>query len=170
MNALYPPVRENSFTTGLLIIHSAPSALRSHIEWGLQTILGNWVTLNWKTQPHFPGTYRATIDFKDHPGTAAKIATALRNWHYLRFEVREESAHGGEYFRFTPELGIHRADIDGLGNIVTSEVAITHALAKSFDEDSLREQLEAILGKSWEDELEPLRNIELEEVIRLKAI
>ena len=170
MNALYPPVRDNSFTTGLLIIHSAPSALRPHIEWGLQSILGNWVSLDWKVQPHFSGTHRTTIEFKDRPGTAAKIATALRNWHYLRFEVREEASSGGEYFRFTPELGIHRADIDGLGNIVVSEVHIGNALAKSFDEDSLRFELENILGKPWEFELEPLRNIEIEEVIRLKAI
>jgi hypothetical protein len=170
MNALYPPVRDNSLITGLLTIHSAPSALRPHIEWGLQSILGNWVSLDWKVQPHFSGTHRTTIEFKDRPGTAAKIATALRNWHYLRFEVREEAAKGGEYFRFTPELGIHRTDIDGLGNAVVSEVHIGNALAKSFDEDSLRFELEQILGKPWEFELEPLRNIEIEEVIRLKAI
>jgi hypothetical protein len=170
MNALYPPVRDNSFTTGLLTIHSAPSALRSHIEWGLQSILGNWITLDWKVQPHFSGTYRTTIEFKDRAGTAAKVATALRNWHYLKFEVREESANGGEYFRFTPELGIHRADIDGLGSIVVSEVHVANALAKSFDEESLRFELEKILGKPWEFELEPLRNIEIEEVLRLKAI
>ena len=32
--------------TGLLVIHSAPNALRPHIEWGLQSILGTWLTIN----------------------------------------------------------------------------------------------------------------------------
>ena len=108
--------------TGLLVIHSAPAALRPHIEWGLQSILGTWLTLTWLEQPIAGGSFRATVEFRDRRGSAAKIASALRGWHYLRFEVREESELGGEFYRCTPELGIHRASIDGMGNIVSVHV------------------------------------------------
>jgi hypothetical protein len=156
--------------TGLLVIHSAPSALRPHIEWGLQSILGTWLTVNWFDQPCAGGTYRAIIEFRDVRGSAAKIASALRGWHYLRFEVREESELGGEFYRATPELGIHRASIDGLGNVVVTEHQIMDALAKSFDEISIREAIDQVLGNRWEEELTPFREVEIDKVMQLRAI
>ena len=156
--------------TGLLVIHSAPNALRPHIEWGLQAILGTWLTINWQEQPCIGGSYRATIEFLDMRGSAAKIASALRGWHYLRFEVREESELGGEFYRATPELGIHRASIDGLGNIIVTEHQIMDALAKSFDEISMREAIEQVLGSRWEEELAPFREVEIDKVMQLRAI
>ncbi len=156
--------------TGFLTIHSAPAALRPHIEWGLQSILGTWVTLDWKPQPKAAGTYRTTLEFRDRTGTAAKVATALKAWHYLRFEVREESEFGGEFFRFTPDLGIHRSAIDGLGSIMISEHLIAQTLGKGFDEESLREEFERLLGNAWELALEPFRGVEMEEVMALRAI
>ncbi len=156
--------------TGLLVIHSAPNALRPHIEWGLQAILGTWLTINWLEQPLIGGTYRATIEFREMRGSAAKIASALRGWHYLRFEVREESELGGEFYRSTPELGIHRASIDGLGNIVVTEHQITEALAKGFDDLSIRDAVDEILGNQWERELAPFRGVEIDQIIQLRAI
>jgi len=156
--------------TGLLVIHSAPNALRPHIEWGLQAILGTWLTVNWFDQPCAGGTYRATIEFRDVRGSAAKIASTLRGWHYLRFEVREESELGGEFYRATPELGLHRASIDGLGNIVVTEHQIMDALAHSFDEISMREAIDHVLGNHWEEELAPFREVEIDKVMQLRAI
>lgn len=170
MKQLHPPVRSNSSVNGLLLIHSAPKALCQHIEWGLQSILGNWVNLKWSEQPHFPGTFRTSVEFRDRRCTASTIASALRAWHYIRFEVREDGDGGGEYFRYLPEHGIHRVALDALGNVILDENVISKALAESFDEESLRLALEKYLGNPWEVELEPLRNIELEEVKRLKAI
>ena len=155
---------------GLLVIHSAPAALRPHIEWGLQSILGTWLTLQWLEQPNAVGTYRATVEFRDVRGSSAKIASTLRGWHYLRFEVREESELGGEFYRFTPELGIHRASIDGLGNILVTEHQINDALAKSFDEISIRDAIDEILGNNWEKELAPFREVEIDKLIQLRAI
>ena len=159
-----------SHATGFLVIHSAPAALRPHIEWGLQTILGNWLVLEWKSQPKAAGTFRATVEFRDRKGIAAKITTALKAWHYLRFEVREESDTGGEFFRFVPELGLHRSRIDELGSISISEDLLTQGLKKSFDEESLREEIERLLGTAWELALEPFRGVEFEEAIALRAI
>jgi hypothetical protein len=156
--------------TGFLVIHSAPAALRPHIEWGLQSILGDWVALEWMSQPKAAGTFRTSLEFRDRRGVAAKITTALKAWHYLRFEVREESEIGGEFFRFVPELGLHRSRIDELGSIAISENLLVQGLRKSFDEESLREELERLLGNAWEVALEPFRGVEFEEAIALRAI
>jgi hypothetical protein len=154
--------------SGLLVIHSAPSALRTHIEWGIQSILGTHIELTWKSQPMSAGTYRTTLTYRTSQSVTSKIATALRSWHYLRFEVRDDD--GGDFYRSTPDLGIHRAIIDGLGNILIGENQIRSAMENSFDEESLRFALDKVLGTSWDDELEPYRGVELQEVLRLKAI
>jgi len=63
---------------GLLTIHSAPSALRQHIEWGLNAILGYTGEYSWRDQPLAPGTLRTIIEYRTPLGTAAKIATSLK--------------------------------------------------------------------------------------------
>ena len=154
---------------GLVVIHSAPTALRQHIEWGLNSLLGAPQNIFWRDQPLTPGTVRTSLEFRAPVGTAAKIATALKGWHYLRFEVSELGAHTGELFRFTPELGIHRATVDQVGTILISEDRIRNALAR-FDELEVRENLERCIGKEWELALEPYRGVDLQEVARLRAI
>ena len=154
---------------GLVTIHSAPSALRQHIEWGLNSLLGAPTSIFWRDQPLAPGTVRSTLEFRAAIGTAAKIATALKNWHYLRFEVSEVGEHGGELFRCTPELGIHRATIDPVGSILISESVLRSALAH-FDEIEVRNKLGLALGIEWDEALEPYRGVDLQEVQRLHAI
>jgi hypothetical protein len=154
---------------GLVVIHSAPTALRQHIEWGLNSLLGAPQNIFWRDQPLAPGTVRTTLEFRAPVGTASKIATALKNWHFLRFEVSELGSRGGEIFRCTPELGIHRATVDQVGTILISEDVIQKALAR-FDELELRESLERSLGKEWEVALEPFRGVDLQEIQRLRAI
>jgi hypothetical protein len=154
---------------GLLTIHSAPSVLRQHIEWGLNAILGYTGEYTWREQPLAPGTLRTIIEYRAPLGTAAKIATSLKNWHYLRFEVQEFCNEGAELFRFTPELGMHRAFTDGTGSILICENVIRKSLA-AFDDLEIRENLEAALGSAWELALEPMRGVDLQEVQRLRAI
>jgi Protein of unknown function (DUF3145). len=103
---------------GFLTIHSTPSALRHHIDWAIQAVLGAWVKPSWIAQPLIPGSYRTQLEFRDRQGAAAELASALRSWHYLNFEVIENTDNGGELFRCTPEFGIHRATCrsDGCGH------------------------------------------------------
>lgn len=157
-------------TRGSLFIHSCPSALKNHVEWSLQSILGKEVSLSWRTQPMIAGTFRAEISWREKKSKSAEIATALRSWHYVRFEVRDESETGGDFYRFTPDLGIHRTSIDGAGSILINENQITAALDKSFDEEALRTALESALGTKWELELEPLRAVDAQERSHLQAI
>jgi hypothetical protein len=155
---------------GSLYIHSCPAALKHHVEWSLQSILGNGVTLSWRTQPLQAGAFRCEISWREKTSKASQVATALRSWHYLRFEVRDVSEIGGDFYRFTPELGIHRASIDGAGSILINENQITAALEKSFDEEALRTALQDALGAKWELELEPLRAVDMHERSHLQAI
>lgn len=160
----------NVVTHGSLVIHSAPSALRTHIDWAIKDILGLSIQIQWRPQPNFVGTYRSEINWRDLAGSGSKLASALASWHYLRFEIFEGGADSGELFRFTPELGILRNQTDGAGNILFTDLQITNALGNSFEEDELREALSLILGKPWEEVLEPLRAIDQREVAPLKAI
>jgi hypothetical protein len=160
---------QHIFMNGHVTIHSAPSSLRQHIEWGLNSLLGAPQSYSWRDQPLAAGTSRTSLEFRAPRGSAAKIATALKNWHYLRFEVHELDQNGGELFRCTPELGIHRASLDEAGNIQVSENLISKALS-CFDDLELRENLEAALGKPWDLALEPYRGVDLQEVVRLRAI
>ena len=112
---------------------------------------------------------RTTLEFRAPFGTASKIATALKNWHYLRFEVSELGNHGGEIFLCTPELGIYRATLDEVGTILVSENVIRKALAH-YDDLEIRENLGLALGSAWDAALEPYRGVDLQEVQRLRAI
>ena len=77
---------------------------------------------------------------------------------------------GGELFRFTPELGIHRAVVDQSGAVLVNENQLSAILANSFDEESIREGVAAMVGNSWESELDRFRGVDLQELPRLRAI
>lgn len=163
-----PPQGSRAFTRGYLVIHSAPSALCRHIEWAVANLLGRSVRLTWRPQPLLVGTHRATIEWRDRAGIGAELASALRGWHYLRYEIREESADQRILFRFTPKLGIHRAVLDGAGSVMITENQITSALAR--DDDSMRASLQQALGSEWDLELEQFRRVEMDDISHDRAI
>ena len=149
---------------GSLTIHSCPIALVRHVEWSLQSITGIQ-TFNWRNQPMVAGAQRMQLEWRRGKDLIPETVTALKSWHYLRFEANSET----EIFRFTPDLGLHRATIDSLGSILLTENQIRSAL-DSFDMEITREKLELALGTNWERELEPFRGVDLQEVSHLRAI
>lgn len=155
---------------GFLTIHSTPSALRHHIDWAVQAVLGTWVKPSWSPQPLIPGSYRTHIEYRDREGAAAELASALHSWHYLNFEVIESTDNGGELFRCTPELGIHRSLVDQTGAVILTENQLSAVLKNAFDEESIREALASLLGNPWELELDRFRSVDLQEVAQLRAI
>jgi hypothetical protein len=155
---------------GLLTIHSAPSALRRHIDWAIQNIVGADAQVHWQPQPLMVGTFKTKCQWNGQGGSSAEIASTLRSWHYLNFEVQEIHENGGELFRFTPELGIHRAITDLSGGILLNEFAINNVMQNAFDEDSIREGLALAMGTAWDLELEKFRGAGMAEVARLHAI
>src|SRR3954447_22014120 len=81
-------------TRGVLYVHSAPSALCPHIEWAVGGVLGIAVNLDWTPQPAQAGTYRAELSWVGGVGSAAAVASALKGWQHLRFEITEEPTSG----------------------------------------------------------------------------
>ena len=110
-------------TRGVLYVHSAPRALCPHVEWAVAGVLGARVNLDWIRQPASPGTWRAEFSWQGDPGTASKLASALRGWHLLRFEVTAEpcATAEGERYSSTPELGIFHAVTGMHGDILIPE-------------------------------------------------
>ena len=149
-----------ALSRGYLLIHSAPTALCRHVEWAVSNLLGDSITLTWRPQPLLPGTHRTVAQWHDRAGLGGELASALRLWHYLRFEIREEAVAESVLYRATPSLGIHRAVVDGAGSILITENQIMSAL--KFNEDLLKESLERALGLAWDLELEQFRGAEID--------
>lgn len=122
----------------------------------------------WKPQPLLPGTYRTACEWRDRTGTGAELASVLRGWHYLRFEIREGEADSSILYRCTPELGIHRAVLDGSGSVMLNENQVTSAL--TLNDDEMRDSLSRSLGSAWDLELEQFRRVEIEGISQSKAI
>jgi hypothetical protein len=153
-------VTTRSATRGVIYVHSAPSALCPHIEWALGGVLDAAVSLEWTPQPAQAGTYRAEHSWLGDPGTGAAIASALRGWTHLRFEITEEPTPGteGSRFSYTPELGVFHAVTGVHGDIMIPEDRLKAAVVRSASgETTLELEIDQLLGKPWDDELETFR-------------
>jgi Protein of unknown function (DUF3145) len=154
--------KEDTVTTrGVVYIHAAPSALCPHVEWAIGGVLGIRISLDWTPQPTAPGTFRAELSWQAEAGTAAKLASALRDWMHLRFEVTEEPSAGaeGERYSSTPTLGLFHATTGVHGDIMVREDRLRAALARAATDPttSVLAEMQELLGKAWDDELEPFR-------------
>jgi Protein of unknown function (DUF3145) len=153
-------VTTRTATRGVLYVHSAPSALCPHIEWAAGGVLGNAVSLEWTPQEAQAGTYRAELSWAGEAGTAAALASALRGWNHLRFEVTEEPTAGteGSRFSYTPDLGVFHAVTGVHGDIMIPEDRLKAAVVKAaLGDTTLNNEIDKLLGKPWDDELETFR-------------
>ena len=133
-----------SYTRGVLFVHSTPPALCPHIEWALGTALGQEVHLQWSDQEAAPGMVRCEFSWVGPIGSGARLASALRGWEHLRYEVTEEataSSDGGRWCH-TPSLGIFHSQMDTIGNVVVPEDRIRAALESATTYEELREGLD----------------------------
>lgn len=145
---------------GVLYVHSSPKALCSHVEWGVGRVLGEPAQLPWIDQPIMPGAKRAEYEWTGPAGSAAAIASDLRGWMHLRFEVTEEATPGrdGGRWMHTPELGIFYTQTDSAGNAVIPEDRLRYAMeVAGGNAAELHRELRLALGQAWDDELEPFR-------------
>jgi hypothetical protein len=131
------------------------------VEWAVGGVLGCAVDLHWTPQPAQAGTYRAELSWVGAVGTAAAVTSALRGWQHLRFEVTEEATSSTEGARYsaTPELGVFHA-VTGLhGDIMVPEDRLKAAVVKAaLGDTTLPAEIDRLLGKPWDDELEPFRH------------
>ena len=146
---------------GVLFVHSAPRALAPHLEWAAGRALGRATNFEWVDQPVLEGALRAEFYWEGSQGTGAKIASALRGWEHLRFEVTEDAGFGTDGGRWlhTPDLGIFFAQTDTVGNIVIAEDRIRYAMEIAGSNAlELHRELRLALGQAWDDELEVFRH------------
>jgi hypothetical protein len=147
-------------TRGVVYVHSAPAALCPHIEWAVAGVLGGEAALAWVPQPAQPATYRAELSWQGEAGTSARLASALRGWQHLRYEVTEEPTPGfeGARYSYTPALGIFHAVTGPHGDLLVPEDRLRAAMAESGGTDELAVALRQLLGQPWDDELETFRH------------
>ncbi|MDD7384915.1 MAG: DUF3145 domain-containing protein [Actinomycetaceae bacterium] len=147
-------------TQGVIFIHSVPPAVQPHVEWAVSSVLGYNIPFLWTPQDAQPGMNRAEATWEGDAGTGAMLASAMRGWEHLRYEITEDATQvtdGGRWLA-TPDLGIFYAQTDRAGNIVIPENRIRSALERAGeDSDELHRLLDLALGKAWDDELEPFR-------------
>ena len=146
---------------GVLFVHSSPRALCPHVEWAVGRALGHAVNFAWVAQPVLSGAQRTEFSWQGDEGAGARIASALRGWEHLRYEVTEDAGTGrdGSRWMHTPDLGIFHAQTDTAGNTVIPEDRVRAALemagANAFE---LHRELRIALGQAWDDELEAFRH------------
>jgi hypothetical protein len=149
-----------STARGVLYIHSAPRALCPHIEWATGRALERAVNFNWAGQPVLKGSQRAEYYWEGSRGTGAALASALRGWEHLRYEVTEDPTPGSDGGRWmhTPDLGIFFAQTDTAGNVVIPEDRIRYAMETAGSNAlELHRELRLALGQAWDDELDAFR-------------
>ncbi|WP_227497348.1 DUF3145 domain-containing protein [Planctomonas psychrotolerans] len=146
---------------GVLFVHSSPRALCPHVEWAAGRALGAAVNFEWIDQPVLKGAQRTEFFWEGPRGSGAAIASALRGWEHLRFEVTEDAGRGADGGRWmhTPDLGIFFAQTDTAGNTVVPEDRVRYAMEVAGSNTlELHRELRLALGQAWDDELEPFRH------------
>ncbi|RIK17181.1 MAG: DUF3145 domain-containing protein [Acidobacteria bacterium] len=148
-------------TRGVVFVHSTPTALCPHISWALEGVLDTRVALDWVAQPAEPGTMRTEFSWTGESGTGAHIASAMRGWDGLRYEVVEEASRGSDGMRWThtPALGIHQARLSANGDVVVNEDRLrTIVESAGGSAATIVAELDLTLGAAWDAELEPYRH------------
>jgi len=145
-------------TTGVVYLHASPAAVCPHVEWALSSTLNARAQLKWTAQPAMPGHLRALTNWVGPVGTGARLASALRSWSVLRFEVTEDPSAGvdGQRFCHTPQLGLWSGAMSANGDIMVGEMRLRTLMSEGAD--TLAAELDTVLGTAWDEALEPYRD------------
>lgn len=145
--------------SGVLYVHSAPAAIVPHVEWAVERALGYRPSWGWGPQPVSPGALRAVVEWVGRPGTAGRIASVLREWDRVRFEVTEDATTGpGDRYSWTPTLGLFHAMTAGNGDVLVGEDQLRDVLARAAaGQVDLAAECTRLLGQAWDLELEAFR-------------
>lgn len=150
---------------GVLAIYTCPKSLAKAVEWALQAEFEHF-QIQWQNQELEPGTLTAIISWSSATGTASRLASSLQQIPNLIFEITEhnETSAANERFIFTPTLGMFRADMDAAGNHTFTENRIS-ALLETHGADvvKLNEEMNRMLGRAWDAELDAYRENQLAE-------
>ena len=145
---------------GLVLIHRAPSALLTHVEWTISGITGNPTKINWIKDESPDSVFRGSVALDCGLNDGATLASAFMNLKQLSFEVIHQSALAGARWSFTPSLGMFHCATDEAGNLVVGENQLRASIEKAGSNIlKLQAELRKLLGQAWDDELEPYREL-----------
>jgi hypothetical protein len=157
--------------TGVLVVHSAPRALCSHIEWAVNTAVGEPLKYRWRDLDSSMDLVRVEVYLvSPAAGFAAALASSLTGWREIRFEITEDPGQHsmGARYSYTPSLGIFAAAIDAGGSTVLTEARIASIVTDAgSDVAAIRTSFDRALGGPWDRELEPYRAVLFDDSIRL---
>lgn len=149
------------WTRGVVYIHATPKALCSHIQWALESVLGSRVALDWRDQPASPGMMRADLSWTGAPGTGAAMASTLKGFSGIRYEITEDPSAGvnGSRWTFTPTLGILHSRTSANGDVVLSEDRLREIITLAQGSaEAMTEMIEECLGADHDKELDIFRH------------
>jgi hypothetical protein len=145
---------------GLVLIHRAPSALLTHVEWTISGITGNPTKITWIKDDSSDSIFRGSVAIDCSLNDCATLASAFMNLKQLSFEVIHQSGLSGARWSFTPSLGMFNCATDEAGNLVVGENQLRTAVEKAGSNIlKLQAELRKLLGQAWDDELEPYREL-----------
>lgn len=145
---------------GFLYIYSAPRSFCLPTNWALSEIFKCEVQLDWNNQELIPNYFSSEFNWVGPTGLCARIVSNLSRWGKLRLEAIQEPCNNmpGERFAVTPELGIFRAEMNSTCETILTESKIKAGIERSKQEkESVESELFFMLGKPWDDDLEPFR-------------
>lgn len=152
-------------TTGVVYIHASPAALCPHIEWALSSTLKSPAQLRWTAQPAAMGQLRAITEWVGPVGTGSKLASTLRSWPVLRFEITEDPSEGvdGERYCFVPGLGLWCGAMSANGDVMVGEMRLREIVRSARERGrgapaDIAADIDRALGTAWDDDLEPFRS------------
>lgn len=160
------PSGVNRTARGVVFVHACSRAMSAHVRWAIERVLGSEVAIDFSPQPMREGSLRCELPWIGMPGTAARLASELRSFPGVFFDVTEDPTPGseGERYSCTPTLGIFRATIASNGDVLVNEEQLRELLGRAAAASILEEtfdferELEKLMGRPWDDELEPLRH------------
>lgn len=150
-------------THGYLYIHAAPRAVLKNLEWGIAEVLQMPISLNWEPQTLRSGSQRCQVSWSGIQGSGSRLVSSLKGWHYITFELFESTSQGsdGSLYMYTPELGLFRGAINPHGDLVINENQIQRVLSENQSASISLEEIENLLGKRWDEALDPFRHFSL---------
>lgn len=104
------------------------------------------------------GQMRAVTNWVGPVGTGAQLASALRSWSVLRFEVTEDPSYGVDGHRWchTPQLGLWSGPMSANGDVMVNEMRLRALMESGVD--ALAVELDSVLGTAWDEALEAYRD------------
>jgi hypothetical protein len=144
----------------VLNLFSCPNALLTHVEWQIRDNLIDPTPVTWSRQMLDPVCFKTSIQAKVTNEKFSQLVSVLASWGKLRFETFQLSRNGQVCSRYsaTPSLGIYRASINEMGESVITESQIKAATQRAQEENNdVLAEIEFMLGKPWDDELEIFR-------------